>query len=136
MAEKEDNIVVLLSPGKIIRKATKFAEIPPEPSEGQQELIHSMLRKWANSQRMEPLPPLLASLATRVGVSTEPEETNPSTPSGTGRRGKQEKSISPAKAATPSKGFESQRFVLSSTWQGLGGGQGLALGKDVVKAII
>jgi BRCT domain type II-containing protein len=29
-----------------------------------------------------------------------------------------------------------QRFVLSGTWPGLGGGQGLALGKDNVKAII
>jgi hypothetical protein len=51
MAEKEDDVVVLLSPGKIIRKATKFAEIPQEPSEGQQEFIHGMLRKWANTQR-------------------------------------------------------------------------------------
>ncbi len=90
MAEKEDNVVVLLSPGKIIRKATKFAEIPPEPSEGQQELIHGMLRKWADTQGTELLPPLLASLAACMGVSTEPEETNPSTPGGTSRRGKQE----------------------------------------------
>jgi BRCT domain type II-containing protein len=29
-----------------------------------------------------------------------------------------------------------QRFVLSGTWPRLGGGQGLALGKDNVKAII
>jgi hypothetical protein len=56
MAEEEDNIVVILSPGKIIHKATKFAEIPPEPSEGQQELIHGMLRKWVDAQGMEPLP--------------------------------------------------------------------------------
>ena len=49
MAEKEDNIVGLLSPGKIIRNATVFADIPPEPSEGRQELIHGMLRKWANT---------------------------------------------------------------------------------------
>ncbi len=33
----------ILSPEKITRKATNFAEIPPEPSEGQQEVIHNML---------------------------------------------------------------------------------------------
>ena len=49
MAEEEDNIVVISSPGKIIRKATEFAEIPPEPSEGQQELIHGMLREWVDT---------------------------------------------------------------------------------------
>jgi hypothetical protein len=49
MAEKEDNVVVLSSPWKIICKATKFTEISPEPSEGQQELIHGMLRKWADT---------------------------------------------------------------------------------------
>jgi hypothetical protein len=136
MAEKEDNIAMLLSPRKIIRKATEFAEIPPEPSEGQQELIHGMLHKWVDTQGMEPLPPLLTSLAAPKGVSTEPEEMNPSTPGGSSCREKQEKPISPAKAATPSKAFEGQRFVLSCTWSGLGGNQGLALGKDVVKAII
>ncbi len=45
MVEKEDDVVVLSSPGKIIHKATQFAEIPPVPSEGQQELIHGMLCK-------------------------------------------------------------------------------------------
>ncbi len=88
MAEEKDNVVVLSSPGKIIRKAIKFAEIPPEPSERQQELIHGMLGEWVNTQGMELLPPLLASLAARVGVSTEPEEPNPSTPGWTGHRGK------------------------------------------------
>jgi hypothetical protein len=134
MAEKDDDIVVLSSPGNIIRKATKFAEIPPEPLEGQQELIHGMLHEWADTRGTEPLPPLLASLAARVGV--RPEETNPSIPGGINHRGKREKSISPAKAATPSKAFEGRRFVLSGTWLGLGGGQGLALGKDAVKTII
>jgi hypothetical protein len=61
---------------------------------------------------------------------------NPSTPGRTNHRGKQEKPIPPAKAATPSKAFEGQQFILSGTWPGLGGGQGRALGKDAVKAII
>jgi hypothetical protein len=136
MTEEEDNVVLLMSPGKIIHKTTKFAEIPPEPSEGQQELIHGILCEWVNTQGTELLPPLLASLAACVGVSMEPEEPNPSTPGWTSRRGKQEKPISPAKVATPSKAFEGQRFVLSGMWPGLVGSQGLTLGKDMVKAII
>ncbi len=57
----------------------------------------------------------------------------------TGRQGQRNK-ISPTREG--SKGiparivFNGQRFVLSGTWPGIGVGQGLALGKDNVKAII
>jgi hypothetical protein len=69
------------SPRKINRKATNFDEIPNEPSVGQQEVIHTMLREWAETHSTkEPLPPVLWSLANRIGVSTAQAEPNPSTP--------------------------------------------------------
>ncbi len=52
MADEEDDAKLsegameILSPGKINRKVTNFDEIPKEPSAGQHEVIHNMLREW------------------------------------------------------------------------------------------
>ena len=46
----------ILSPEKITRKAKNFAEIPPEPSEGQQEVIHNMLQEWVETHGTNSLP--------------------------------------------------------------------------------
>ncbi len=67
---------------KITHKATNFDDIPNEPSAGQQEVIHTMLREWVETHgTKEPLPPVLCSLANRIGVvATAQAESNPSTP--------------------------------------------------------
>jgi hypothetical protein len=69
-------------PKKITRKATKFDDIPNEPSAGQQEVIHTMLQEWVETHgTKEPLPPVLCSLVNRIGVVTTAQaESNPSTP--------------------------------------------------------
>jgi hypothetical protein len=121
------------SPKKINWKATNFDEIPNKPSVGQQEVIHTMLREWAETHgTKEPLPPVLRSLANQIGVSTAQAEPNPSTP-GRPRRGQREKPISPSKVIPPCSKLDVQRFVLTGTWPGLGG-EGLTAGKEAVKA--
>ncbi len=130
----DDEALKISSPEKITRKATNFAEIPPAPPAGQQEVIQNMLREWVETHSSDPLPPLLQNLACRDGVDVASDDPPHSTPGPT-CRGQREKPISPGKVTAPSNELDGQRFVLTCTWPGLGG-EGLTAGKDAVKAII
>jgi hypothetical protein len=122
------------SPKKITRKATNFAEIPPAPPVGQQEVIQNMLQEWVETHGSDPLPPLLQNLARQVGVNVASNDPPHSTP-GPIFQGQWEKPISPGKVTAPSNKLDGQHFVLTGMWLGLGG-EGLTAGKDAVKAII
>jgi BRCT domain type II-containing protein len=95
-----------------------------------------MPQEWVESQGSEELPLQLTALAMHVGISIKPMEPHLTAPGCTGHRGQRKKTSSPTKGVPPRKVFLGQRIVLSGTWPGLEGGQGLTLGKDTVKAII
>jgi hypothetical protein len=129
--------VIVMSTGKVTLKATTSLGIPQEASQGQQDLVQGLIQQWVNKQGSKDLPPNLASLAARVGVKVTTYDT-PS-PHQTGHHGQRDK-MSPAwedtSDAPTRRILRGQRFVLSGTWSGVGGGQGLTLGKDNVKAIV
>ncbi len=95
-----------------------------------------MLREWAKTHgTKEPLPSALRSLANRIGVTQAHAEQIPASTPNQRECGQREKPISLAKAIPPSSKLEGLRFVLKSTWPGLGG-EGLTAGKEAVKASI
>jgi NAD-dependent DNA ligase len=97
-----------------------------------------MVEEWYKSSGGADLPPELKELVAKLGVNLTATTTvtDPSTPS---RQGKREKNT----AITPTAGdgavqdsLEGLRFVLSGTWPNLGGGSGLKVGKQRLKARI
>ncbi len=67
--DKVDNKnVVMLSPDKLIRKATASSGIPLESSQGQQDLVQDMIRELVKKRGSNEMPSNLAVLATRVGI--------------------------------------------------------------------
>ncbi len=77
------------------------------------------------------------ALAEHVGIEVTPNNSTSSTcTGGQGQCNNNSPTREGPKGIPARMVFNGQRFVLSGTWPGLGGGQGLALGKDNVKAII
>jgi hypothetical protein len=126
-----------MSPGKVICKATTSSGIPQEALQRQRDVVQGLIWDWVDKQGSEELPPNLVALAERVGIKVTSKDST--SPTCMGRQG-QRNNISPMregpKGTTARIVFNGQCFVLSGTWPGLGGGQGLILGKDNIKAII
>jgi hypothetical protein len=136
-AINSNNNVVVRSPAKVTRKATTSLGIPQEALQGQHNLVKGLIRDWIEKQGSEELPLNLVALAERVGIEVTP--TDSTSPTHMYQQDKCNKS-SPAEEElkeTPQEMvLTGQRFILSGTWPRLGGSQGLALGKDNVKAVI
>jgi hypothetical protein len=68
-----DNLVVM-SLGKVTRKATMSSGIPQEASQGQRNLVQGLIWEWVDKQGPEDLPPNLVPLAECVGIKVTPND--------------------------------------------------------------
>ena len=60
----------ILSPERINRTTTNFTSILDPLSEGQEKIIHNMMREWVEAHGGKAFPPDLQLLADRVGVAS------------------------------------------------------------------
>ena len=137
--QNEKDYAILNSPQKPNRTAsTKTGLFPQATAAEHEDEIKQLVQEWYESSGGADLPQELIELVAKSGVNltATPTGNDPSTPS---RRGKREKDI----AATPTArdgailgSLEGLRFVLSGTWPNLGGGSGLEVGKQRLKARI
>jgi hypothetical protein len=129
---------IMNSPQKLNRTATTATGIVPKAlAVDYADEIKEMVQEWYKNGSSTELPPDLKELAKRSGITfTAPTNTHPTTPS---RRGKREKdnTITPSTwNGAVQDSLDGLRFVLSGIWPNLGGGSGLRLGKERVRARI
>jgi hypothetical protein len=129
---------IMNSPQKLNRTTTTATGIVPKASAADYTgKIKEMVQQWYKNGGGTELPPELKELAVRSGITfTAPTDTHPTTPS---RRSKREKdtAITPtAQDGAIEHSLDGLRFVISCVWLNLGGGSGLRLGKERVKARI
>jgi hypothetical protein len=129
---------IMNSPQKLNRTATTATGIVPKAlAVDYADKIKEMVEEWYKNSGGIKLPPDLKELAERSGITfTAPTNTHPTTPS---RQGKCKKD----NAITPSTwdgavqdSLDGLRFVLSGIWPDLGGGSGLGISKERVRAQI
>ncbi len=136
-AINSNNDVVVRSPAKVTRKATTSLGIPHVALQGQRDLVKGLIRDWVEKGGSEELPLNLVALAEYVGIEVTPvDSTSPTFNYQQDKCNKISHAGEELKETPQEKVLTGQRFVLSGTWPGLGGSQGLALGKENVKAII
>ncbi len=61
--DSSNNDVVVMSPGKVTRKAMTSSGIPQEASQGQRNLVQGLIQDWVDKRGSEELPPNLVALA-------------------------------------------------------------------------
>jgi hypothetical protein len=102
------------------------------------EEIKVMVEEWYESSGGADLPPELKELVAKLGVdlTAMTTGTNLNTPNRLGKHEKNTASTPTAWEGAVQGSLEGLRFVLSGTWPNLGGGSGLEVGKQRLKARI
>ncbi len=102
------------------------------------EEIKEMVEEWYESSSGADLPSELKELVAKLGVdlTATTTGTNLNTPNRRGKRKKNTTSTPTAWDGAVQGSLEGLRFVLSGTWSNLGGGSGLKVGKQRLKARI
>jgi hypothetical protein len=129
---------IMNSPQKNNCTATTATGIVPKASAvDYADKIKEMVPEWyKNGSRME-LPLDLKKLAKRSGITfTASTDTHPTTPSRLGKHEKENAITPTAQDGAVQDSLDGLRFVLSGIWPDLGGGSGLGLGKEKVRAQI
>jgi BRCT domain type II-containing protein len=124
---------VVMSPGKVTRKASMLSRIPQEASHGQRDLVQGLIQQWVDKRGSEELLLALVALVEHLGIKVR--TINQSTPNHTTCQGQHDKT-SPVKERAKGNVLVGKRFVLSGTWPRRGRGEGLAVGKEAIRAII
>jgi BRCT domain type II-containing protein len=130
--EVDTDVEMIHSPKKVTRTATVHSGILKETEE-QKSSIRSMVDEWTADHKDEQLPPQLAALAARAGLTLKKVV---STQSQRGKKDKVKVDTPAASEGAIANSLQGLRFVLLGTWPDLGGGQGLTLGKLCLKSRI
>jgi hypothetical protein len=130
---REAAVKMIHSSWKVTPKATVSSGIPKGMSDEQRSSIRAMVDKWTAAHEDEQLPPRLAALAERAGLSPEKAAGTPT------RMGKTDKvhinTPSAIDGAIPGS-LKGSYFVMTGTWPELGGGHGLTSGRLHLKSCI
>jgi len=127
---------IMNSPQKLNRTSTTATGIVPKAlAVDYADEIKEMVQEWYKNGSSTELPPDLKELAKRSGITfTASTDTHPTTPSRLGKHEKENAITPTAQDGAVQDSLDGLRFVLSGIWPDLGGGSGLGLGKERVRA--
>ncbi len=135
---EQEGGAIMNTPQKLNHTATTATGFVPKASAvDYADEIKEMAQEWYKNHGGTELPPDLKELAKMSGITfTAPTNTHPTTSSRQGKC-KKDNAITPtARDGAVQDSLEGLRFVISGIWPDLGGGAGLKIGKERVRARI